>query len=451
VATSPSLVLSVVYPTDFGTNINYVGNYTINVQQNNPTNKPSVATGQFEVGLTDSLSYQRTFPVSIKARGYAASSNVTISVVHGASSYPQWQRADASGVISHSWTIPASALTGVYTVSLSGGPLKNPPDNQTLTIYPTNVTIGQLTVAQPSIQRTLSADLRFTGTYLSGSQVQTGSGTVRITQTDGRTSLLVQANYDSTIASFRATYQVGLSDQAGAWVASVDPGGFDDGYGNGGPVATVVKGFTVEPAILTVTVSVQNKTYVVGDVLAIYASVANPDGSTFDNGNVTAASSRSGIQVGNPIHLVYVSGQQKWTGSLLVNATNPSGVWLIKIRASDLYGNSGEGATSSIVSVPPPQQQNSFYTSWFLALGTLLVLALAVGLVVLKRTRVTRNRLKIDLDAIGLEARKVTGQDFFKSIQEQVKAQEAREKLASFPSAHPPQDKDLPSPEKSDN
>ena len=69
VAPATSFVISAAYPSRFGTSINYVGNYTINVQQNNPNPIASVATGKFQVGLTDSLSYERTFSVSIKARG----------------------------------------------------------------------------------------------------------------------------------------------------------------------------------------------------------------------------------------------------------------------------------------------------------------------------------------------------------------------------------------------
>ena len=60
--TSSTFVLSVTYPRDFGPGLSmsHVGNYTINVAQNQPSNKPTVATGQFQVGLTDSKTYQRT-------------------------------------------------------------------------------------------------------------------------------------------------------------------------------------------------------------------------------------------------------------------------------------------------------------------------------------------------------------------------------------------------------
>ena len=81
-ATQTSFVLTVAYPSKFGANINFVGNYTINVQENNPMGIPSVQTGSFLVGLTDKTSYERTFPVSITARGYNANSPLTINISH---------------------------------------------------------------------------------------------------------------------------------------------------------------------------------------------------------------------------------------------------------------------------------------------------------------------------------------------------------------------------------
>ena len=82
---SASFVESVAYPGKFGTtaSLDLVGSYLVWVNQTQPPLVGSTGVGtpvQFQVGLTDTLSYQRTLPVAIKATGYKPSLNVTISI-----------------------------------------------------------------------------------------------------------------------------------------------------------------------------------------------------------------------------------------------------------------------------------------------------------------------------------------------------------------------------------
>ncbi len=431
VASASSLVVSLRYPNSFGTNINHVGNYTINVQQNNPTNKPSVATGGFEVGLTDSDTYQRTYQVSVRARGYNANDNITINVVQGASSapgFPAWKLAFANGTFYWPWQIPASFPTGVFTISLAGRstPIKSPPDTQLITVYPTNTTIPQLTLAQNTLQKTMTQEFFFSPSYLSGIQSQTGSGAVRIIEPDGVTSHSTIAYYNSTLGQFQATYPLPLGGQSGIWVATIDINSFDDGYGNGGPALSVLKAFTVSPATLTTYVSILNRTYSVGDVVAVYATIVRPDGQIFDNGTVVASAYRQGVPIGKPVSLEFFPGQGKWVGSFQVNATNPSGVWLVEVHAFDAYGSDGQGSNFAIVSVPsqqpdqPPQGLVSNY--WFFALA---VVSAGVGLAMLffTRKKMAVRKLKVDLQAIDSEAKKLEEGTFFKSIVTQLRNQ----------------------------
>src|SRR5690242_1088995 len=91
-ATQTSLVLSVNYPASFGgNNINFVGIYAINVQQNNPTNMP-VANGSFLTGLSDKISYERTLTVLIQARGYNNNSPVTLNISHQVTQAPGYPK-----------------------------------------------------------------------------------------------------------------------------------------------------------------------------------------------------------------------------------------------------------------------------------------------------------------------------------------------------------------------
>jgi len=67
------------YPAAFSGSTNLVGVYRINVTETVHSAGASVAIGQFQVGLTDSASYQRTAPVVIRASGYVPFDNVTIN------------------------------------------------------------------------------------------------------------------------------------------------------------------------------------------------------------------------------------------------------------------------------------------------------------------------------------------------------------------------------------
>ena len=394
VATGSSFTLSVVYPRHFATTIIHVGNYSVNVEETSPSSNPSVATAQFEVGLADSKTYQRTYQVLLKAQGYNSNENVTVNIARDgapATGFPAWQLADGSGVVSYQWRIPASVPTGIYTATLVGTttPPKTPPDSETFTVHPTNVTITGLTVSQTSIQRTMTQELFFTGTYTSGTPVQSGSTTIRLTEPDGTGLQYATASYNSTLESFRGTYPIPLIGQTGSWLATVPANSFDDGYGNRGPATTVSAGFMVTPATLSVTVIVANRTYAVGDVIAIYATVTAPDGRSFDAGTVAASAYRSGSRISQTV-LSYVQGQTQWVGSIVVNASHPSGTWVIEVEASDTYGNAGRGSTSSLVSITPPAPAPQTLDLFYFALAVLSTIGSIITIVVASRMAVGR-------------------------------------------------------------
>ena len=426
-APSTTFTLSINYPNGpgFGTNVNFVGNYTVNVQQNNPTNIPSVATGQFKVGLTDQLTYQRTFTVSVKARGYANSSPANINISHGGTSapgYPTILTTDPTGSLSTSWTIPANAPTGLWTVSLSGNPTKTPPDTQVFTVYPTNVTIARLSLGRAIIERTETQSFSFTANYLSGTPVQTGSTQIRVTESDGTTSFHVTANYSSTLAAYNTSYRILPQDEAGAWVANIDPSMFNDGYGNGGPATSIVRGFEVQPATLTVMVSISNQTFNVGQAMPMYATVVYPDGTPLNNGTVTATFTEvNGTRIGTPLSLTFVQGQSKWAAVYSVKSTDPSGLWLITVRASDTYGNIGQQISSSVVNVSTPPQTTSpgLPSSLFLLLAVLLGTTVGVVLVVFRRKTKT-SEVKLDLRVIDKEVDRIHEGEFFRNVRKQV-------------------------------
>jgi KaiC/GvpD/RAD55 family RecA-like ATPase len=489
-AAQTSFVLSVNYPSSFGgNNINFVGNYTINVQQNNPTSIPTVATGSFLSGLTDKTSYERTLTVSIQARGYNNNSPVTLNISHQATQapgYPKILTTDGTGILSTAWTIPANVPTGLWTVYLTNtAPTKSVIDNQTLTILSANMTIPSLNIAQASLQRLQKQSFSFTATYPNGSSVRigsaqilmiepngtrisvqanynstatrysaayvfppsavtgswqaslqpgsfndsygnlgpqstlvanftigqvsisiaqlnigqtsinrtqtqtfsftakypdgtlvrTGSAQVRVTETDGTTSLLSTATYNASLGVFHSTLKVPPTGETGAWAASIDSATFNDGFGNLGPSSGVARAFTVMPTNLTVSASIPSQTYTVGQVIPIYAIIIYPDGSIVTSGNVTATISTTNAQIGT-VTLTFVQGQSEWIGAYTVKSTDPSGVILVTLNVSDPSGNTGQETISAIFSVPPttpPPAPQSFDLYYF------LVAALAIG------------------------------------------------------------------------
>ncbi|HEV2118957.1 MAG TPA: hypothetical protein VGS11_02445 [Candidatus Bathyarchaeia archaeon] len=430
-----SFVESVAYPGKFGAgaSLSYTGTYAVWVNQTQPplVGSTGVASGQFQVGLTDGLSYPRLAPVSIKAVNYQPNGNVTIRVsgLSGlVAGFPLNKTADGSGVLSYTWpSIPASLPVGNYNVSLTGIPAKTPPDIQSFSVTAINVTISSLIISRSLLQTSQTEDFRFSATYPNGASVKVGSVNLRLVEADGLTSHYVVMAYSSTLAAFHGSFQIPLSSDVGPWVATVEVNSFDDGYGNKGPISSVLKPFTVSPAILSVSANTNYNNYTIGGIVAIYASVVTPGGYNFTTGTVTATTYHSSSRIGSPLSLFYDASRGKWVGSYTVNSTNPAGIWQIQINATDSYGNSGQGSTSTLVSIPPatppPQQSATFNYLLVLLIVIIAGFAVLVSWLVFGRRRVLRRVLKVDLEAIHAEAKKVANQDFFKKVQEQLKQQ----------------------------
>jgi hypothetical protein len=426
-------VESVAYPGRFGSSASlaYTGVYSVWVNQTQPPLVGSTGVGtpvQFQVGLTDSLSYQRLLPVSIKAINYSPGLNVTIKISGPGglvTGFPLNKTADSSGVLSYTWlSIPASLPIGDYTLTLSGSPPKSPPDTQSFSVTATNVTISSLSISRSLLQTSQTEDFRFSASYPNNAAVRTGSVNLRVIEADGQTSHYVVMTYSSTLNAFHGTFQIPLSSQVGPWAAIVEVNSFDDGYGNRGPILTVLKLFTVSPAILTVSATTNYNNYTVGGIVVIYASVVTPGGYNFTSGTVIATTYHSSRQIGSPLSLFYDQSRGKWVGSYAVNSTNPAGIWQIEVNASDVYGNMGQGSTSTLVNVPTAPQQNSTFNYLLVAAIVLLGgLAILVSWIFYGRKRVLRKVLKVDIEAIHAEAKKVENQDFFKKVQEQLKQQ----------------------------
>ena len=379
------------------------------------------------------------------AQGYQANQNVTIDIFSGsthAPNFPTTKLASNTGVLTYTWTsIPYNLALGNYTIRLSSNPAKAVRDAQAFEVDPANVTIAQLSVTQSSLERTQTEGFRFTATYPNLAKVTTGSATLRIIEADGLTEHDVVAIYKTTLAQYNANYLIQPNGTLGAWTASIDIGGFNDGYGNTGPSASVPRAFAVSTAILNIAVTTNKYNYTTGNVVAITAHVVTPGGANFTSGTVSTASFLSGREVRNPIQLSYDQTRGIWVGGYTLNATDPAGVWLVQVNATDSYGNSGSGSTSVLFSQTPTQPPNSqppsnpsilaMLTSNFLillviALGA--VLAIIGSWVLFRRGRISRKVLRVDLEAVHSEAAKIENDAFFQHVRDQLK--EARKPAA---------------------
>jgi len=176
--------------------------------------------------------------------------------------------------------------------------------------------------------------------------------------------------------------------------------------------------FTVQSATLGVTVTVPNTTLGPGQVLTIAASATYPDTMGLTQGTVVATLSTSGSQIGSQLALGFDQNQARWVGSYSVKETDPTGIWLVEALASDPYGNTGRGSASTSASIPPPQSPLTSF--WFLTVLGAAAMGALVGFLLLKRKRVTRTQLQVDLQAVGREADRVKNQEFFRSVQRQL-------------------------------
>lgn len=354
VASSTTFIISTAYPSKFATNIIYVGNYTVNVQQNKPNTVNNAATGKFQVGLTDSLVYERTFPVSIKARGFNNNSPVTLNISHGAASapgYPTTVTTDSTGSLATTWTIPANVSTGLWTISLTGSPTKTVADTQTITVYPTNVTIANLVVGLPTIARGQLESFTFTSNYLTGSPVQTGSARINVTESDGTTSFLLSATYNSTLAAYRTTYMLLPSDETGPWTATIRLGGFDDGYGNGGPLTSVSGSFMVNPENITIAqLNIGQAVMIRGQTQAFSFTAKYSNGSPVQTGSARIQITETDGTTSFFVTANYNSTQGVFYTTYRIPSSGETGVWAATLHPGALNdGFSNFGPSTSIV------------------------------------------------------------------------------------------------------
>jgi hypothetical protein len=425
VSQTPSWSFSKIYPANFsGASLKLPGVYSINVSETLPASTPTAVIGTFVVGITDSGTYQRTYPVGIQAGGYLPTDLVNMTITRSGNPIPTFsasRTADSNGFVTASWSTLPGTTTGNYIVTVVGKntPPKAVPDAQQFIVYPTNITTTGLSPGKTSLERTETQGFRFNANYLGGLTTTQASSTIRLTEPDGTTTHLTPASYNSSLGEYTAAFAIPISSQTGTWTAFVDQNSLSDPYGNGGPLQPKSVTFNVLPAILTVTLVSSSTVVTVGETLTMQASVATPNGAIFSRGTAVASITISGRSIGSGLSLTYDPTRGQWIGNYKVAPSDPSGAWLVTISASDGYGNIGQ--SSVVVSVNVPTAQSSISMLWSYLVIVLLVAALGFIILITRKRGVTRREVKLDLQAIKTQADKVKGDDFLKSVRDQLR------------------------------
>ena len=424
-STSSSWSFSVNYPTSFtGANLNLQGVYVVRVSETLPVSTANVVNGSFTVALTAAPNYQRTYPVQVQAGGYLPTDSVNITMIRSgdlASTFATTAVADSNGLVLASWQTLPGTSTGSYIVSFAGKntPPKNIPDVQQFIVYPTNITVLAFATDRITLERSETQVFDFNATYLNGFPLAQRSYTILLTEPDGKITHLASASFNSTRGEFEGIFVIPITAQTGSWNATILPRSLDDSYGNGGPLGPAVIAFSVDPATLIVTLSSSNRVLSAGDSLIIQAKVVDPSGTTFMNGMVQATMMMSGKSVGAATSLTYDPTREEWIGSYQVASSDPSGLWLVTVSASDSYGNLGQSSVTETINVPG-LVQSSPTLLWIFVVIILVIVVSGFIMLITRRMGSSRREVKLDLQAIKTQADTVKQDDFLQSIHEQL-------------------------------
>ena len=337
--------------------------YIVSVNQINPLPQSNVAGTLFWIGLTDKTGYQRTETVSIVATKYSPFENVVINIRTSVSSilvYSNSIFADSTGVISDSWKIPKDTTTTEdYVVTLQGTTtFKSPPDAQGFTVLPAQMTIPNISSSKSTYLRTETFSFSFQATYPSGETANTGLGLVTLTKPN-RANQTLTANYDSTAQAFTATYKTTADNETGTWTVSLPHDGFDDGYGNTGPGTVLTTSTQLQQATFSMNI-VMRPSFAASEQIKFNATITYPDGTSLTAGGVSATLAQTGGTYTSAVPVVYDSSLNVWVGVYTPRGDEPSGLWSLRLNASDSAQPSNSGSSVKTLQIANRAPQATF-------------------------------------------------------------------------------------------
>lgn len=423
-ASQSSFVVSKIYPNDFPVpaSTQYVGSYQIFVDQTRPVAVPNVGSASFNARMSDKTSYERTQTVQVRASGYNSGEQVATDIRVGTFSvagYPTTQVADSQGMVGFTWQISTNATIGTYRLSINGTTTqKSTPDLENFDVRVATLTLTELTTGKNLYSRGEKVTVALTAIYPGGTSVDSGNTTVSIRRPSGAVFSLA-AKFNFTSGRFETLVILNKTDEVGYWMVSVLQNGMDDGFGNTGPSVARQVTITVQTLQLQVNVNIDGADLSRGDVFAIRAMVSYPDGTSVTSGAAIATILYGGDPL-RDISLQYYSNEAYWEGTYVVRSDDPAGDWVVRVAVSDDASPVNTGVASAPVTITEPWLTSSLFL--YIPLVGAGVGALALFLF-MSRRRVTRKQLKVDLQVIESEVKKIQEKDFFKSISDQLNEQ----------------------------
>ncbi len=331
-----------------------VGQYVgwVNQTAPGPTTNTAVAvtTNGFFFILTDHTEYQRTDTVGIRATGYNPLEPATVIIRTQTSSTVVLNStiiASSAGIVTASWKIPRNAIIDNYLVTVTGKiTTKSPPDAQGFVVRAATMAISGFTSSKTSYQRTDTMKFSFKSSYPDGQYANSGTALVILTSPGG-SSVSLTSVYDSIAQTFNASYKTFPNNQTGTWTASLGVNGFDDGFGNAGPSATVTTSPQLQPASLTITIT--SKSYfTIGEQIRFNATIQYPDLTSLKSGQVGAFLLFSGGGHNDTIPVIYDSTQSHWVGTYSPGI-EPGGLWSLTVAGADSASPANSGKATKTI------------------------------------------------------------------------------------------------------
>jgi len=399
------------------------GLYSTSVDQLAPVVMPNVASSSFFLGIADNPAYERTQTVNMQGIRYNASESVRVTIRTQTTStlvFSQTIFATSSGAVIASWKILVNATIDNYVVTLTGtSTIKRPPDVQVFSVRAASMSIAGITSVKSTYQRTETMKFSFQPVYPDGSLPTTGVALLTLARPNGG-NITLTATYDGLAQTFNASYTTSINNQTGLWTAILTGHAYSDAYGNTGPGVRVTNSPQLAPASLGISVTA-NTSIGVGQQLRLNATIAYPDGTTFQSGTVAGYLLYSGTPtVNDSVPMVFDTNLRQWIGTYTTRSSDTGGLWSLVVKASDSQSPPNTGTATRAITIQnnPPA---SFPLYYFGIIAAIIAGLLLAFFLVFKRRRVTHARLKIDLEAVHSEAGRIESSDFFKSVKDQVR------------------------------
>jgi hypothetical protein len=340
-----------------------LGTYLVSISTSTSLDNSQVIAHYGVWGTLQPL-YQRTQSVMILGGGLFPGTSVKLTIRDPAGNYVHQTTVASTtiGDFNHTWRIPESSLTDVYTIFIDGtGTYDNAQQDYVseskFTVTPAVLSAKITQQPNDAYERTEQATVSFALQYPDGSPVLKSNQTAQPV-------LLWQDQVTVAFASLSLVDQVnGVWGASSKILANATPSAkyrfelpatsFDDSFGNKGGAANLYSNyFQVTNASLIIQSQVNGTQIQIpfGQV-SIISKVAYPDGTQLTNGTVRLVVS-TGSTVAD-LTSVYDPTIQAWRASYSSTFSDiwQVGTWTLKVNAADTVGNSGT-ATYHVAAQP---------------------------------------------------------------------------------------------------